>query len=144
MATYDWGGWIILNDGTDTYKVLCESQPSLSTDDPSAVWLDYPGGNTGWTLDTRKREVTIKKLWFTSTANYEAFIAFLEAGQNTGLTLQIQISSTPAYQDWDGGNHTTMPVMWKKPRGIKKLFKGDTGIWEIGQIVFRQKGALTT
>lgn len=143
MTTYDWDGWIILTDGTDIYKVLCESQPNLSTDDPSAVWLDYPGGNTGWTLDTRKREVTIKKIWFKTTAHYEAFLAFLEAGQDAGLSLKIQISTTPTYQDWDGSNHYNMPVMWKKSRGIKKLYGGNTTIWEIGQIVFRQKGALS-
>lgn len=144
MTVYDYSGWIILSDGTDTYKIRCGKQPGLGLADPSAVHIDYPSdGHTGWTLDTRKREVKMMGIWFTTTARYDAFMAFLEAGQNTGLTLQIQISTTPTYQDWDGSNHTTMPVMWNKPRGIKKLFGGNTEIWEIGQIVFRQKGALT-
>lgn len=143
MANYDWGGWIILTDGTDTYKVKCEDQPELAVEDPSAFVMDYADdGHTGWTLDTRKRVVTIKNIWFTTTARYEQFIAFLEAGQNTGLKLQVQISTTPTYWDWNGGNKTTMPVLWEKPRGVKKKFGGDTGIWNIGQIVFKQSAAL--
>ena len=85
----------------------------------------------------------MSKIWFSTTARYEAFIAFLEAGQSTGLTLRIQISTGPTYQDWDGNDHTTMPVMWNKPRGITKLYGGNTEIWEIGQIVFRQYDTLT-
>ena len=143
MATYDYGGWVILSDGTDTYKIRCSSQPDYGFEDPSAQHIDYPSfGHTGWTLDTRIRKVIIKNIWFSTTARYNAFKDFLEDGQNTGLTLQIQISTTPSYHDWKDGN-TTMPVMWKKPRGIKKVYGGDTEIWEIGQIVFRQYGALT-
>jgi len=144
MTDYDWGGWIILSNGTDTYSVICQEQPEYGFEDPSAVHYDYPGDNhDGYTLITRKRTVTIKKLLFLTTVHFNQFIAFLEAGQATGLTLKIKITSS-TYQDYDGtAGHDVMPVFWNKPRGIKKLFNGANGIWEIGQIVFRQKGALS-
>ena len=145
MTDYDWDGWIILGNGTDTYKVICQEQPDFSFEDPSAIHYDYPGdGHGGFTLDTRKRNVAIKKLLFLTTAQFNQFIAFLEAAQSVGLTLKIQISTTPTYWDFNGtAGKDVIPVFWSKPRGIKKLFNGDNGIWEIGQIVFRQKGAIT-
>ena len=144
MVVYDYGGWVEFTKvGGDTYKVLCEMQPELGKEDPSATWLEYPGGVTGWSLGTRKNEFFIKKIWFESTANKAAFIAFLEDAQDGVLQLRIQISSTPTYWDWDNAGNYIMPVMWSKMRGIKKKFGGNTEIWVIGQISFRQSGAVS-
>ncbi len=94
MVVVDYGGWIEITEvGGNTYKVLCESQPEEDIDDPSATWLEYPGGATGWTLGTRKREIKIKNLWFATTANKDAFIGFLDGGQTAGFTLRIKINS---------------------------------------------------
>lgn len=145
MTNYDWGGWIILGNGTDTYKIICQEQPEYGFEDPSAVHYDYPGdGHGGFTLDTRKRVVVIKSIIFITTARLNQFMAFLEAAQAIGLTLKIQITTAGAFWDFDGtAGNDVMPVMWDKPRGIKKLFGGNTTIWEIAQITFRQKGALS-
>lgn len=144
MTDYDWGGWIILANATDTYKLKCQENPKLSLIDPSAIFYEYPSGFGGFSLDTRKRLLTIKNLWFITTARFNQFMAFLEAGQSAGLTLKIQISTTPTYWDFNGtAGKDVMPVMWEKPRGIGKMFKGNTTIWEIQQITFRQMGVLT-
>ena len=145
MTVYDYNGWIEITDNSgtpDTYKVLCENQPSLSMEDPSAAFMDYADdGHSGWTLDTRRRIVSFKNIWFETEANKDAFIAFLDGHQDDSFDLKIKTTVAGAYWKWDGTN-TIMPVMWEKPRGIKKKFGGDTTIWVIGQITFRQCAAL--
>ena len=145
MTTYDYGGWIhLIKTGGDTFKVLCAAQPEFGFEDPSVAHLDYASdGHTAWSLGTRIRTIVCKKIWFESTANYEAFIAFLDDAQGGVLTLKIQITVAGAFWDWNGADDYNMPVKWSKPRGIKKKFGGDTEIWEIGQITFRQSGALS-
>jgi len=143
VSTIDYGGWIEITEvGGDTYKVLCESQPDEGMEDPSATWLEYPGGATGWSLGTRKRVVKLKNLWFETTAHKDAFIGFLDGGQTAGFTLRIKISSGGAYWLWDGTNDI-MPCMWDKTRGIKKLYGGDSTIWVIGELNLRANGALS-
>ncbi len=144
MATYDYGGWIeFIKVGGDTYKVLCEAQPEQGKEDPSATWLEYPSGVAAWSIGTRKNDIIIKKIWFESTANKEAFIAFLEDAQDGVLHLKIKINSDNSYLDWDNDSNHIMPVMWSKIRGIRKKYKGNTEIWVIDQLMLRQSGALS-
>lgn len=143
-TAFDWGGWIYLRDNSGTpqeFYIKCESQPELDLDDPSTGFLDYPSdGHTGWTLDTRKRVVKVKGIWFTTTARFEQFVAFLEDHQNDTFDLRVMIDGTNFWK-WDGTN-TVMPVMWDKTRGVRKVFGGSTTIWRIDQITFRQCAAL--
>ena len=153
-TTLNYGGWVWISNstGTTTFKILCEEQPELGLDDLSLGTVDYAGdGHYGWSFQQRKREVTIKSIFFISQANYEAFIDFIEDNQNTGFLLMVQTktgadaSGTTYYSgyfwDWDGQNHCVLPCRWTKPKGLRKLYGGDTGVWEIGQITFRQTGA---
>lgn len=164
----DWGGWIVFigtyDGNTKVYKIRCESQPELDLDDPSAFFMDNPSdSHFAWSLGSRKRIIKIKDIWFTTTARFEEFMAFLEAAQDAGtLEIRIQIKSgaltqtatttqagnttiiTGYYHDWDGGNHYTMPVLWEKPRGIKKVYNGSAEIWKISQLTLRQSDDLKT
>lgn len=144
MTEYDWGGWLIFTNGTDTYKIKTEDQPIPDDVDKSAFFIHYPSdGHYAFTLDTHERSIKLKKLWFISKVRVDQFIAFIESAQsNENLTLRIQDNSSPTYLKWDGTN-TTMPILYKNKKGPKKLFGGDSDIWEITIIHFEIRDSLS-
>ena len=144
MAQLDDGGWLYIGYGDGTYQciVRCEDYEWDEVDD-SATFIDYPAdGHYGYTLDTKKRKIKIKELFFDNKADFDLFLVNLDALQSGGaFDLRIKCNSDNSWIKWNGTN-ITMPVLFKTKKGIKKSFRGDTTIYTIKMIEFNQAGNL--
>lgn len=142
MAAFNDGGWLELIGGSNNVTVRCK-KVEFDVDDPSVVYIDYPDGNYGFSIDTRKRIVKIMEIWVTTNANFDTLITNLEALQVAGIfSLKVKRNSNNKYRTWNGIN-ITMPVLWISMKGIGKVYDGDTEIWMVKMLQLRQAGALT-
>lgn len=144
MADMSDGGWLRLGmGGGNGVDPRCE-KVSFAIDDTSAVFMDYPNdGHYGWSLESYKRVVKVKNIWFNSVASYDAFMANILALQDGGaFTLQIKITSS-TYLKFDGTNDE-MPVLWVKMADVEKPYGGASTIFIIPQLILQQAGNLTT
>ncbi len=145
MADLNDGGWLELvaigGSSNDIY-VRCK-KTEYDVDDPSVVYIDYPDGNYGYSIDSRKRIVKIMEIWVTTNANFDLLIKNLEALQVTGVfNLKVKRNSDNSYIKWNGTN-TVMPVLWASMKGIGKVYDGDAEIWMIKMLQLRQAGDLS-
>lgn len=126
----------------DALYITCEDC-TYDIDDTSAKVLDYPSrGHFGWTLQTEKNIAKIKNARTDTEADWNTLKAELQnAKDSTVCNLKKQISSTPTYEKWDGTN-TILPVLVKSQKGHKKIYGGDTTIYQIAQIILLQSGAI--
>lgn len=147
MTNYgDTNDWILLYDGTDNVYLKTEKQPSIDNIDDGVIEVNYPArGHYGDTLVTEKVSVKISNVYATTEATFKEIIKGLRAIQDRGDTiyLKIKITSSGDFFEFDGNGNTLMPVIIRSIKGIKKLYGGDSTIFEIGMIQLFQSGALT-
>lgn len=146
MTNYgDTNAWITLNYGSDVLYLTCEEPWKYGNDDPSAISIDTPSrGHFGFTLNTEKVVIKLSKVYVTSESEWNVLKQQIKVAQEaSSCTLIIKISSTPTYEKFDGTNHI-MPVLIKTQRGRTKPFKGDSTVYEMGQILLIQSGALSS
>lgn len=155
MANIDYGdtsAWILLysNDGSNVHYVYLKTEeiPVVDDIDPSAILIDYPNrGHFGFTLNTEKITVKISKVYAVTKAKWDELkkgLLALKASTND-VILRIQTTSAPLYESFNGVGTTKgnlMPVVIIGIKGKKKKYKGDTTIYEIGQITLQQSGDL--
>jgi len=148
MANYgDTNAWIRLTYGdTPDYLYLrCNKPWQYGKDDPSATSIDYPSrGHFGFTLNTEKVIIKLTEVYVTTEAEWNILKAQLEAAEEAAsCTLRIQISSTPTYELFNGvAGKDEMPILIKSKKAYGKIFKGDTTMYQIKQIILWQIGAL--
>lgn len=138
-------GWLYLDYGGTEVRFRCE-EIDYDEEDKGSINVHYPSdGHFGFTTDTQHRKVKAKNIWVTTIADWNLLKVKLKALQTAGVAFNIRykIASTPSWEQFDGTNEI-MPVIIKKVRGKKKLYRGDTTIFMIKQIIFEQAGALTT
>ncbi|MHA1795232.1 MAG: hypothetical protein ACTSUK_03910 [Promethearchaeota archaeon] len=135
-------GWVEISVGSG-YSIQCEDYSWDFDDDITA--MDYPSdGHFGFSLLTISRTVRIKNAYFTSQSDLEDFISDLLTSQQSGsYNLKIKTKSNGTYIKWDGSN-STMPVLLKSMKDIRKMVRGDGEIWVIGRMEFKQAGDLST
>ena len=106
--------------------------------------IDYPAeGHMG--LSFRRLKVTIiaEGIFFDSTADHDLFRINIKALQTAGVfNIKVKRNSDNTYRKWDGTN-TVMPVLYSNIKGDEKPYGGDSEVWVIKQITFRQAGALS-
>ena len=149
MANYgDVSAWIRLDDGTTYVYLKTEKQPSVDEADEGVINIGYPGrGHYGFTLVTEKVIVKILNSYSITKAKYDEVKAGLRILQDDGgeIILRIQVTSGGLFESFSGAGGTTgnlMPVVIKSIKGKKKLYGGNSTIYEIGMVQLEQSGDL--
>ena len=152
MANYgDTTAWILLYDSTDNVNVYLKTdkQPTVDETDDGVININYPArGHYGFTTVTEKIVVKILNSYSVTKVKFDEVKAGLRLLQDGGneIKLRIQVTYGGLYESFSGAGGTTgnlMPVVIKTIRGEKKLYGGNSTIYEIGLIQLEQSGALT-
>lgn len=137
-------GWIYLNYGeAGVFQIRCDKWTWDWIDE--VTYLDFAGdSHFGFSIQTYKRTVNIKGIWFDSQDDYETFLGNMDTLQatNSSYKLRIKTTSTPRYHKWNG-TYYDMPVVFGQMREIGKSYRGDSEVWEIGMLVLKQSGQLS-
>ena len=92
-------------------------------------------------INTIDRIVTCFELMFRTQAEVETFLANISTLNLTGMTLEIQTTSTPTYFKWDGANEA-MEVHCPDVKGLQPMALGGGSVYMIPQVTFEQTGAI--
>jgi len=162
MATYNHGdttAWILLtttysaehltkaNDVHNVY-LKTDKQPVVDNMDIGTINVNSPfRGHTGFTLITEDVKVKILNSYSITKAKADEVIKGIRALQETDTVvyLRIQVTSGGLYKSFNGVGTTKgnlMPVLIKSFKGEKKLYGGNSTIYEIGMIQLEQVGIL--
>lgn len=144
MGQLDDGGWIYIGYGDGSYQciVRCE-KITWDEDDGGTIFVDSPADiHVGFTLETYKRAVKIQGIFFDSKVDFDHFMVNIKALQNSGVfNLRVKTASAPTWVKWDG-IYMTMPVLYVNKKGHEKVFRGESDVWKIAQLMLRQAGNL--
>lgn len=141
-----WGsGWLILDaGGANETKIRCEEWQYDDIDSGVTI-INYPSrGFYGFTLNTHKATLKIENVFVDNYADWNTLKQRLKTLEDTGtvINIQIQVNLNEDKELFDGTN-STMPVIIKKRRGHRKVYRGNSQFYYIGEITFEQAGALT-
>ena len=156
MATYNYGdttAWILLTTtyvDTNVHNVYLKTdkQPVVDNTEEGVISTKYPGrGHTGFDMVIEGTMIKILNSYSITKAKKDEVIKGLRALQDTDtvIYLRIQITTAPLYDSFNGVGTTKgdlMPVAIKAVKGKKKLYGGDSTIYEIGMIQLEQIGDL--
>lgn len=143
MAVWDDGGWLHLGYGDATNGVIIKCKKVSFDESDKSIFIDYPSdGHTGVNFRTMKRTIKVEGIFFDSNTDYDTFKEKLTALQTAGVfNIRVERDTTPTYRTWNGTN-ITMPVLYESIKGEDKPYGGNSEVWLIKQITFRQAGAL--
>ena len=154
MAIYNYGdvtAWILLTStyGGNTYNVYLKTEvpPDIGDVDKGAIGIDFPNrGHFGFTLNTEDITIKISKVYAVTKAKWDELKTGIINLQDTTteIRLRIQVGDDPSdiYEAFDGSTGIYMPVIIKHVKGKKKIYRGNTTLYQIGQIGLKQIGVL--
>jgi len=131
----------------DALYLKTDKQPVVDSVDEGIIDIKYPGrGKYGFQLVTEGVNVKILNSYCITKNIHENTIEALRILQDgaTQASLRIQDSSAPTYMNFGGTGGNIMPVIIKSFKGRKKMYGGNSTIWEIGIIQLIQVNTLIT
>lgn len=133
-------GWLVLTDGTDTFKVFFQQALVFVIFEPTIE--HNPGGHYGFNL-VEYLVIKVKNLWFNTTAKYENFMSYMRAWEGfTPFTLSIYKDTSDNKLKLDGDNTDFLVLIPSSGiQGGQKVSGGDDTVYRIDGITFEQAGA---
>ena len=140
MVTVIDDGWLVLTDGTDTFKVFFQQALVMILFDPTIE--HNPGSHYGFNL-VEYIIIKVSGILFNSTTKYENFMLYMRNWQGTNpFTLSIYKDTSSNKLKLDGEN-TDFSVLIPSSgiQGGSKIAPEDGEVYRIETITFEQAGA---
>ena len=94
----------------------------------------------GWDKRKIQRTITITELYFSTRANAELFLEYIDLLNATvnGFKLELQVHSDNSKFKLKGGTATSMMVLCTDYSGVEKVSLGDTQVYKIASLKLEQ------